>query len=137
MNFMDFFISEANHNILRIKISVDHLAHSMHVVQANQALSCKSSHKRKRHSFIVISFDYLQEIHSQDFKHHYEMLSIWSMMNERIQKLGAMRTFGHDAVLFKSSDEMLVILVISLYGSKPLICLPVFSNLVKDVDFII
>jgi hypothetical protein len=84
VDFADFFVSQANNYIFWLKVGMNHLAHSMHIVEANKALFCKSSYERKGNTFVVVSFNNLQEINTQDLKHHYEVLSVWTMMDERV-----------------------------------------------------
>jgi len=78
---------------------MNNLAHPVNVVKADEALAGEFAHKWQRHAFIVVSFDDLQEVHTQNLKHHDEVLTIWSMMNERIQQLGAMRALRYDTIL--------------------------------------
>jgi hypothetical protein len=67
------------------------LAHPVNVVKTYEALSRQLPNQRQRHSFIVVSFDDFQEVHAQNFENHDEMLAIWSMMDERVQQLRAVR----------------------------------------------
>jgi len=81
-NFIDFFIPQANNNILRLEICVNYLAHSVHVIKTNETLSCKLPHQWNGHALVIISLDDLQEVDAQDFEHHDKVLSIWSMVDE-------------------------------------------------------
>ena len=63
-DFDDFVFSETNDHILGLEIGVDDFAHPVHVVQANQALPCQLPDQRDRDSFVVITFDNLEEVYS-------------------------------------------------------------------------
>jgi len=71
---------------------MDDLTHPMNVIESNQTLSSKSSHEGHWDSLIVISFDNLQEVDTQDFEDHDEMFAVRAVMDERVKKLGAMCT---------------------------------------------
>lgn len=87
----DFVIPETNDYILGLEIGVDDLAHAVHVIQANQALSRQSPHQRQRHAAVVIALDDFEEVDAQDFEDHDEVLAIGSMVDEGVQQLGAVR----------------------------------------------
>lgn len=89
-NFLDFIVTQANHYVFWFEIGVDNLTHSVHVVQPDEALLGKASDKRQRNTVVVVSFDDFQEIDSKDFKHHYKVLSVGAVMDERIKQLCAM-----------------------------------------------
>jgi len=61
------------------------LAHPVNVVKADETLAGEFANKWQRHAFIVVSFDDLQEVHTQNLKHHNKMFAVWSVMDERIQ----------------------------------------------------
>ena len=109
----------------------------MHIVKADKALSRKSPDEWKRHSLIVVSFDNLKEINSKNLKYHDEMLPVWTMVDERVQELGAVRALRDHSKLVKSARKVLVILVVALDRLFPLLCLPVLGYLIKDVHLII
>ena len=90
------------------------LAHPMHIVKTNEALPGKSPHQRKWHSLVVISLDDLQEVDSQNLKHHDEMLPVWTMVDEGVKQLGAVGTLGDHAEFGKSAHQVLVVLVVTL-----------------------
>lgn len=61
---------------------MDDLAHPVHVVKADKALPGESARKRHGHTLVVVPLDDLEEVDAQDFKHHHEVLSIGTMMDE-------------------------------------------------------
>ena len=69
---------------------MNNLAHPVNVVKANETLAGEFANKWQWHAFIVVSFNDLQEVHTQNLKHHNKMLTIRSMMDKRIKKLGTM-----------------------------------------------
>ena len=83
-DFLHFIITKTNHNVFRLEISMNNLAHAMHIVKTYEALSCKLSNQRQWDSFVVITLDNLEEINTQDFKYHNKMFPIWPMVYERI-----------------------------------------------------
>ena len=84
-NLADLLVPEADDDVLGLEVGVDDLAHPVHVVQPDQALSRKSSYQRQWHTLVVVSLNNFQEVNSQNFKHHDEVLSIWSMMDKRVK----------------------------------------------------
>ena len=91
-NLSDFRVPQSDNNILRFEISVDNLAHSMHVIKADQTLASKLTGEWHGHSLIIVSLDYLQEVDSKDLKYHDEVLTVRPMMDERIEQLHAVRS---------------------------------------------
>jgi hypothetical protein len=43
---------------------MDNLAHSMHVIEADQTLTSQLSYQGKRHTFIIVALDNFEEINS-------------------------------------------------------------------------
>lgn len=136
-NFCNFIISEANYNIFRLEISMNNLAHAMHVIKADQTLPCKFTCQRHRNSLVVVALDNLQEVDSQDFKYHNEVLSIWAMMHKRIQKLSAVRLIATVTLPFQTCLEFWIILVVLLHGFSPLVAVPILGHLIKNFNFIV
>lgn len=84
LNLGYFLVSKADDNIFRLEVGMYNLAHPVNVVKANEALAGKFAYKWQRHAFIVVSFDDLKEVHTQNLKYHNKMFTVWSMMNEGI-----------------------------------------------------
>lgn len=116
---------------------MDNLAHPVNVIKAYETLAGQLAHYRQWHSLIVVSFNNFQEVHTQNLKNHNEMFSIWTMMDEGIQKLSTVRTFRDYTVFSKTAHQMLISFVIISDRLTPFFCLPIFSNLIKNVYFII
>jgi hypothetical protein len=55
-------------------------AHTMKIVQANEALLCHLTNDWEWCTFIVIPLNDFEQIDSQNFKNGDEMLAMWSMM---------------------------------------------------------
>jgi hypothetical protein len=83
-DFLHFIVTKANNNVFRLEISMNNLAHAMHIIKTYETLSSQLSNQRQRDSFVVITLDNLEEINTQDFKYHHKMFSVWTMVNERI-----------------------------------------------------
>ena len=66
---------------------MDNLTHSVNVVKADETLAGEFADKWQRHAFIVVSFDDLEEVHTQNLEHHNKVLSVWTVMNERVEQL--------------------------------------------------
>lgn len=113
------------------------LAHPVNVVKTYEALACQLSDKRKWHSFVVVSFNYLQEIHTQNLKNHNKMLSVWTMMDKGIQKLSTMWTFRYNSVLSYSRHQVLISLVVISNRSSPFIGFPILGDLIKNIYLIV
>ena len=116
---------------------MDDLAHAVHVIEANETLSGQLSHKRERYTLIVVTFNDLEEVNSQNFEHHYEMLTIRAMMNEGVQKLHTVRGVSTHAELCQTCLELRIILVEIIHRALPLSRFPVSGYLIKDFNFII
>jgi hypothetical protein len=63
-NLVHLVVSQANDHILRLEVRVNDLAHAVHVVETDQALSCQLSHKGKRNSLVIVALNNLKEVHS-------------------------------------------------------------------------
>ena len=137
LDLEDFLVSQANDHVFRLEVSVDHLAHSVHVVESDQALPRQSPHQRNGHSLVVVSFYNFEEVHTQNLEHHDEVLSVWTVVDERVQKLGAVRRFGNYSELPESAHEVLVVLVVVQNGLPPLVGLPVLGHLVQNIHFVV
>jgi hypothetical protein len=68
---------------------MNNLALAVHIIKANQALSSQFSYQGNWDSFVVITFNDFQEINAQDLKDHDKVLSVWSIMDKRIEQLDA------------------------------------------------
>ena len=87
LDFGYFLVPEADDYIFRLEVGMYDLAHPVNVVKANEALACEFAHKWQRHTFIVVSFDDLEEVHTQNLEHHNKVLSVWTVMDERVEQL--------------------------------------------------
>ena len=82
--FLDLFVPQADNHIFWLEIGMDNLAHAVDIVEPNKALLSQSSDKRQWYTFIIVSFNDLQEVHSQNLKDHNKMFAIWSMVDKRV-----------------------------------------------------
>lgn len=96
-----FVIAQSNNHIFRLKISVDDFTVAVHVVEPDQALTGKFADQRNRHTLVVVALDDLQKIDTQDLEDHDEMLAVWPVVNERIQKLYAVRRYSRHSIAFQ------------------------------------
>lgn len=116
---------------------MDHSAEPMHVIKTNQALSREFPDQREWDSLVVVPLDDFKEIHSKDFKHHHEVLSIWTVVNEAVQQLGTVRSISSHACSFKFGFELWIIRVEISDRLLPFICLPIVGHLVKNLNLVI
>lgn len=107
----NFIVSKANNDVLRFEISMNDLAHTVHVVKANQTLASQLSHKGKWHTFVVIALNDFKEVNSQNLENHDEVLSVRSVVDKGIQKLHAVRGISTHAILFQTSFKLRVVFV--------------------------
>lgn len=84
-DFENLVVTQTDDDILRLEISVNDLAHAVHIVKTNQALASELTHKRKRDSLVVVALYDFKEVHTQNFKYHHEVFSIGSVMDKGIQ----------------------------------------------------
>ena len=98
-NFKNFIFSQADHNILWFEVCMNYFTHPVHIVKTYEALSCKLAHKRERHTFVIVTLDNLKEVYSKDFKNHYKVFSIGTVMNKGIEQLCTMRGVPAYAIL--------------------------------------
>lgn len=85
------------------------LADSVKVVKAHQALLGHDPDKWKRSALVVVPLDDLQEVHTKDLKDHYEMLSVWAMMQQAVQELNAVAIVA--CYVLKLARVVLVVLL--------------------------
>ena len=78
----NFRVLEAYNNVLRLEVSVDDLAHAVHIVEAQQTLASQLPGKRDRHSLIIIALDNFQKVDAEDFENHHKMFAIRAMVDE-------------------------------------------------------
>lgn len=82
---MQLVLAQGDNHVLGLQIGVDNAALTMEVVQADQDLLGHSADKWQRNALIVISFHDLEEVDAEDLKHHDEVLSVGTRMDEGIQ----------------------------------------------------
>jgi hypothetical protein len=82
-------------------------------------------HDWKWCSFVIIPFDDLKEVHSQDFEHGNEMLSMRSVVKEAIEKLDTVRIVASDILKL-----LRFLAIVSFEGVKPLLFHPVRRALI-------
>lgn len=80
MDLVNFFLGEAKVDVLRFEIRVDDLAHSVQVVESDQALLRHLPDDWKRSSFVVVSFDYFQQVAAENLEDRHEVLAVRSMV---------------------------------------------------------
>jgi len=81
-NFLDLFVPQADNHIFWFEIGMDDLAHAVDIVEPNKALLGQPSHEWQWYTFIIVSLNDLQEVDSQNLKHHNKVFAIWSMMDK-------------------------------------------------------
>ena len=92
-DFGYLFISESDNHVFRFEIGVDNAAHPMHVVKANQTLASQLADEGDGYALVVITFDELEEVDTEDLENHDEMLAIGAVVDERVEELDAVRGF--------------------------------------------
>jgi len=136
-DLLNLLFSEGDVDVLRLKVGVDDLTHPVHVVETDEALSSQSPDKGKRDTFVFVPLDDLEEVDAKNFEHHDEVFSIWTVVNERVQKLSAVGRLRDHAKLVEARLEVWIVFVVALDTLGPLFGLPVLSHLVEDIDFIV
>lgn len=133
----DLLVSQADVHVLRLEVSMNNLAHAMHVVETNQALLRQLSHQRQRDTLVLVSLDDLKEVDTENFENHDEMLAIRSVMNKRVQQLRAMRRLRDNAELVETRKQVSISFVVLADRNLPFFRFPVLGHLIEDVDFIV
>ena len=110
---------------------MDNLADSMQVVQAHQALLCHDANEGHGDTLVIIALDNFEQVDSKDFKHHHEVLSMGTVMQEAVQKLDAVAVVARNVLQF-----FWLLFVVFLERVEPFGFHPVTGNLVQDFDFI-
>ena len=59
----------------------------------------------------LVTFDYFQEVHTEDFEHHHEVLSVWAVVDERVKQLHAVGGVTAHAILIQIFFEILIFAV--------------------------
>ena len=116
---------------------MDNLAHAMHVVETNEALSGELSCKRHRNSLVVVALNDLEEVDAEDLEHHHKVLSVWPVVDERVEQLNAVRSITTHSILVQRLNQVLVLLVVRFDRIVPLLASPILGNLIKDFHFIV
>lgn len=105
----------------------------MEVIQGDQALLGDLPRDGQRHALVLERFDHFEEVHSHDLKHHYEMFSIRTEVNERVEQL-------HTGTAIRVRVSVLLPffpLVVDLGGVLPLLLLPVRRHLVENLNLVV
>ena len=84
-DFVHLLVSEAETDVFRLQVRVNHLANAVQVVEADQALLCYLSHNWERCALVVVSFDYFEQVHAQNFKDCNKVLTMWSVVEEAVK----------------------------------------------------
>ena len=66
---------------------MNYSANSIEKIKSHKYLPCNLFDKIKRKPLIIISFENLEQINSQDLEDHTEMISIRTFVEERIEKI--------------------------------------------------
>ena len=99
---------------------MDDLTHSMQVIKTDQTLLSHLPDNWQRSTFVIIPFDYFQQIATENLEHSDKVLSVRSVMKEAIQKLNAI------AVISGNVFELLRLLLIKPFKRiEPLFLHPI------------
>ena len=99
-NLLDLIIGEADENIFWFEICVNDLTNSVKEIKTNKNLSGHFSNSVQRKTFIVSSLEHLQQIDSQNFINHTEMIAIGSLVKETVQQVQHMSIISVDLLRF-------------------------------------
>ena len=126
-DFQNFLVCEAQTYVLWFQIGVDDFTHAMEIIQARQTLSSHRSDDRKGSSLIIISFNDLQKIHTENFKNGDEMFAVRAMMQETIKQLNAVAVIASDPL-----QSFRFLRVVLLKRGQPLFLHPIARALVEN-----
>ena len=80
---------------------MDEVAHAVHVIEADQALSSELPCQRHWHTLIVVALDDFEKVHAENLEHHHEVLPVRAVVDEGVKKLDAVRCFSAEPILVK------------------------------------
>lgn len=83
-NLSYFLISQTDDYVFRLEIGMDNVAHAMHIVKSDQALTSKFTNQWNGYSLVVITLDYFKEIDSQNLEDHDEVLAVGPVVDKRV-----------------------------------------------------
>ena len=86
-NFLYLLRSQAEQHIFRFQVCMNDAADSVQKVKPHHHLSCDFFYQIEWKSFVVISLQNFQQVDTQDFKYHGEMISIWAFVQERVKQV--------------------------------------------------
>lgn len=133
-DFCQRLIAQSNNRVFRLQICVDDFANSMKVIQAYQDLLGNSPDKWHWYSFIIVSFHDFQQIYSKNLKHHNEVITVCSVMHERVEQLYNLGVLARELSIDLSTRFISMIFVQTF---NPFRILYVFGNHIKNLDFVI
>ena len=81
-NFCYFGVFETNNNIFWLEVRVNNLAHTVHVVESDEALPCQLASKGNWNALIIIALNDLKEINSKNLEDHNKVFAIRSVVDE-------------------------------------------------------
>jgi hypothetical protein len=89
----DFFLGKLQQYVLWFEVCMDDPANPMQKIQPDQCLLGDAFAQVQRNLRLlidaypleIVSFDDLQQVHSQDLEHHAKMGSVGSLVHERVE----------------------------------------------------
>lgn len=107
---------------------MNYTTNSIEEIKTHQHLSCYLFYNIYRQTFAVIFFKYLPQIYTQYLEYHAEMIAIRSFIEKSIQQIKHMRVI---------SIEFFLIGLIFLQWFDPFWVKSIFSNFLKDLNFVV
>jgi len=83
-DFIHLIISQSNYHVLWLKICVDNLTLTVHIVEADQTLSRQFSYQRNWNALVIVTLNQLKKVHTKNLEDHNEVLTVRSMVNEGV-----------------------------------------------------
>jgi hypothetical protein len=129
-------LTQSNNRVFRLEISMDNFANSMEIVKTNKDLFRNPPNKRDRNALIIIALHDFKEIYSEDLKNHNEVVSIRSIMHERVEQLDYLSVLTGELAI-DHLNFIFLSLMILLQTLKPLWIVNILSDYVKNFNFVI
>ena len=111
---------------------MDKFTDPVHVVQSNKSLSSYFSHNWNGNAFEIVELDQIQNIFPKNFKDHYEVLAILTMVKEPVEHLKIIGVFSCDL----EPTSIIFLSQIILHRFHPLWMCVIVSQYFKNSLFI-
>lgn len=133
---LEALVAEGHNAVLWLEVSMNDLADSVKVVEADKNELRNSSHERHWNPLVVIPLHNLKKIYAQDFEDHNEVSPVRSVVHKGIEQLDHLAVLGRKLPV-DFPRAVMIILVVAFQALQPLLLIDVLSDDVEDLYLVV